>query len=77
MIRMGTMTRNKFFKRSKPLFLWIEIAGFIGAVRLITRTPRRLEPPFQIFVGWAAIWLVVLYAIPYVLRIFFDVNPLP
>jgi len=59
------------------LFLWIQVAGFIGLVRLVTRTPRRLEPPIQVFAGWAFFWLIALYALPYALRVFFDVNPLP
>jgi hypothetical protein len=58
------------------LFLWIQLGAVIGAVRLITRTPDRLVPPWALNVGWVLFWLVGLYAVPWVLRLL-GVNPLP
>jgi len=73
----GHFVRAFFYNPAgMTLFLWIEAAGVIGAVRLITRDPNRLRGPYQLIVGWALFWLVFLYAIPFVLRIA-GINPLP
>lgn len=59
------------------LFLWIQTAAAIGAVRLVARRPAALTPPWQLVVGWAVAWMVGLYALPWVLRVAFGVAPLP
>ena len=59
------------------LFLWIEVGAVIGAVRLALRKPDALTPPWQLTVYWALGWIVVLYALPWFLRAFLGVNPLP
>lgn len=58
------------------LFLWSQVAGVIGAVRLIREDPNALTLPWQLTVGWAIGWTVVLYIGPYVLRLA-GINPLP
>ncbi len=58
------------------LFLWIQVAAVLGAVRLIKRDPNALVPPWQLNVGWAVFWLAGLYAGPWILRLL-GVNPLP
>lgn len=57
------------------LFLWIQVGALIGAARLVVRDPKRFVAPWRFNVGWAMFWLIVLYAIPWVLRLF-GVNPL-
>lgn len=58
------------------LFLWIVVGGAMGAVRLAAARAREARVPHQVFVGWTVFWMVGLYVIPYVLRLF-GVNPLP
>ena len=58
------------------LFLWIQVAGVIGLVRLVRRDRGAWAPPWQFNVGWATFWLIGLYAGPWILRLF-GVNPLP
>lgn len=57
------------------LFLWSQVAGVIGAIRLV-RGPRAVQLPWQITVGWALAWTFLLYVGPYVLRLA-GINPLP
>ena len=59
------------------LFLWIQVGALIGLVRLVLRDPRALTPPWQLTVYWALGWIVLLYAVPWFLRAFAGVNPLP
>lgn len=59
------------------LFLWIQAAGVVGAVRLATKNPRAWMVPPGLFFGWSMFWLIVLYVIPFGLRIGFQINPLP
>ncbi len=58
------------------LFLWITAAGFVGAVRLITRDPKRLAPPNNLLMSWVLAWAVGLYVLPWALRMW-GINPLP
>jgi hypothetical protein len=58
------------------LFLWSQVAGVIGAVRLVRRDAHALTLPWQLTVAWAIVWTVVLYVGPYVLRLM-GTNPLP
>jgi hypothetical protein len=58
------------------LFLWAQVAGIIGLGRLLLRDPRALQLPWQLVAGWALLWTVGLYLIPYVLRLA-GINPLP
>ena len=57
------------------LFWWITVGGLIGAVRLVTRDPRRLAPHWQWFVAWSAFW-TALYLASWAFRLA-GVNPLP
>ncbi|MCA9493430.1 MAG: DUF2752 domain-containing protein [Myxococcales bacterium] len=58
------------------LFLWIEVAAVIGAIRLVRRDPLAATLPWRLVVGWSLFWMVGLYALPWILRLF-GVNPLP
>ena len=58
------------------LFLWSQVGGVLGAIRLVRRDPRAVPVPWQITVGWAALWTLGLYLVPYGLRLV-GVNPLP
>lgn len=58
------------------LFFWITAAGFVGAVRLITRDPEKLRPPPNVLMTWVLSWAFGLYALPWVLRLW-GINPLP
>jgi hypothetical protein len=59
------------------LFLWIEVGALVGAVRLALRAPNALTPPWQLTVSWALGWIVLLYAVPWFLRAFLGLAPLP
>jgi hypothetical protein len=59
------------------LFLWIQAGALIGLVRLVRRDPNALTPPWQVTVYGSLGWIVLLYAIPWFLRAFLGVNPLP
>ncbi len=58
------------------LFMWLQVGALLGVVRLVVRDPKRLVAPWAFNVGWAMFWLVVLYAVPWIARLF-GVNPLP
>lgn len=58
------------------LFLWSQVAGVLGAIRLVRRDPRAVPVPWQVTVGWALGWTVLLYLVPYGLRLC-GINPLP
>lgn len=58
------------------LFLWAQVAGVFGAIRLLRRDPDALELPWQVVVGWTLVWMLGLYVLPYVLRLN-GINPLP
>lgn len=58
------------------LFLWLQAGGVVGALRLIRRDPGAAEPPFSLLFGWTMLWLVGLYGIPWLLRLW-GINPLP
>ena len=55
---------------------WTITGGAIGAVRLITRNPKALQPPTWLLFGWISFWLVPLYLGGYVHRLM-GYNPLP
>lgn len=55
---------------------WILVGGIIGSVRLITRDPNRWSPNNLVLFTWIIVWLVPLYGIPYILRLY-GLNPLP
>jgi len=59
------------------LFVWLQVGALIGAVRLVTRRPQVLSPPWQLTVGWALCWMVLLYLLPWALRAATGVAPLP
>lgn len=59
------------------LWFWFVAGGLVGWVRILTKDPTRLQPPERLLAGWAIVWLVAIYALAYVLRIGFGVNPLP
>ncbi|MEQ1567590.1 MAG: DUF2752 domain-containing protein [Myxococcota bacterium] len=58
------------------LFLWSQVAGVFGAIRLALRRPHTLELPWQVFVGWCVAWMIGLYLLPYGLRLG-GIDPLP
>ncbi len=58
------------------LFLWIQVAGVLGAVRLARQSPFAATLPWRVPVGWALFWIVFLYVLPWLLRLG-GVNPLP
>ncbi|MEN0066033.1 MAG: DUF2752 domain-containing protein [Myxococcota bacterium] len=58
------------------LFWWVQVGAVIGLVRLVTRNPIALAPPFALSAGWSVIWLVGLYALPWALRLA-GINELP
>ncbi|MEM6929922.1 MAG: DUF2752 domain-containing protein [Myxococcota bacterium] len=58
------------------LFLWAQVGAAIGLVRLVTRNPRALTPPFAVSAAWTGFWLIGLYGLPWILRLA-GINPLP
>lgn len=58
------------------LFFWVQVGAFIGLVRLVSRNPRALEPPYLLTAIWAGFWLICLYVVPWALRLG-GINPLP
>ena len=58
------------------LFLWIQVGGVVGLVRLVKGEPEALTPPWQLLFGWCMSWVVLLYIVPWVLRLC-GINPLP
>ncbi len=58
------------------LLIWANVAGVIGAARLITKNPRKWEPPTGLMMGWVMFWLFPMYLGTYVLRLL-GINPLP
>ncbi|MEQ1506777.1 MAG: DUF2752 domain-containing protein [Myxococcota bacterium] len=58
------------------LFLWSQVAGVLGAIRLIRRDGDAFPVPLPLSVGWAFGWTILLYAVPYGLRLG-GWNPLP
>lgn len=58
------------------LFLWIQAGGIVGLTRLVRRAPRALTPPLPLLLAWTLVWLVGLYAVPWLLRLA-GINPLP
>lgn len=58
------------------LFGWITASGVVGAIRLLTRDPKRLSPPNNWLLAWVLLWAFGLYTAGWVLRLW-GVNPLP
>ncbi len=58
------------------LFAWITAAGVVGAVRLVTRDPRRWSPSPAAMMAWILSWAFGLYLLPWMLRLW-GINPLP
>ena len=58
------------------LFLWLNVSGIIGAARLWTRNPNKLEMNPWAFISWILFWLVGLYGVGYALRLY-GINALP
>ena len=75
-IRFDLWNAFLFNPAGLALLGWILVGGVIGAARLITGNPRALKPGWRFQLAWGAFWLVGLYTIPWVLRLF-GVNPLP
>lgn len=74
--RLDLVTAFGYSPGGLGLFLWSQVAGLQGLLRLIRRDPRAFELPWQLVAGWALFWTVGLYLVPYVLRIA-GINPLP
>jgi len=75
-VRLDLISAFFYSPSGIALLAWINIAGGIGAIRLITRNPRRFEPPAWLLFGWTLFWLIPLYVGSWILRIF-GINPLP
>jgi hypothetical protein len=58
------------------LYLWIQVAGIIGGLRLLARNPRSFIISTPIFTGWVAFWFLGLYLFPWLARLA-GINPLP
>jgi len=58
------------------LFVWLQVGGVVGAIRLLRRDRRALGIPYWVPVYWTGFWVVVLYLVPYLLRLW-GINPLP
>jgi hypothetical protein len=58
------------------LYLWIQVAGIIGALRLLARNPRSYIVSRPIFAGWVVFWFLGLYLLPWLARLG-GINPLP
>ena len=58
------------------LFLWIQVGGILGAYRLIRRDGGAAELPWQLVAGWTMLWMLGLWMLPWVGRLF-GINPLP
>lgn len=74
-IRLDLWTAFLYNPAGLALLGWILVGGVIGAARLVTGNPRALKPDWRFQVGWAMFWLIGLYAVPWVLRLF-GINPL-
>ncbi|MBT3217869.1 MAG: DUF2752 domain-containing protein [Proteobacteria bacterium] len=62
----------KAFWYSPPgfaLFVWVELSAIVGAIRLLTRNPKRLTPPWKLLVSWTLFWMIGLYFLTWVGRI--------
>ena len=58
------------------LFVWVEMSAIVGAVRLLTRDPKKLAPRWQWLVGWTLFWMIGLYFLTWVGRLA-GLNQLP
>ena len=58
------------------LFVWIEVAAVLAAIRLARRDPSAVVLPWRVPVAWALFWMVGLYVAPWILRLQ-GLNPLP
>jgi len=58
------------------LFLWFQVGAVVGAIRLLRRDRRALGIPYWVPMYFTGFWVVVLYLIPYGLRLA-GINPLP
>lgn len=58
------------------LFVWLQVAAAIGAIRLAMRNPAAVRLPWWLPVYWTMFWFIFLYVLPYGARLF-GVNPLP
>lgn len=58
------------------LFLWFQLGGIIGAVRLAARDRRAVRIPWQVPFYFTIFWAVALWMVPYALRLY-GINPLP
>jgi hypothetical protein len=59
----------RFSPGGATLFLWISAGGLVGLVRLLRRDKVAAALPPALFAGWAVLWLVVFYSLPWALRI--------
>lgn len=58
------------------LLIGLWVMGFLGAVRLITRDPRRWEVPFRLLSTAVMLWMLFPYLSLWIARLF-GFNPLP
>ena len=58
------------------LYLWIQVAGIIGALRLMAKNPRSYLIAQPVFAGWIVFWFLGLYLLPWLARLS-GINPLP
>ncbi len=71
------LTRSFFYNPAGlALFLWIQIAGLIGGLRLLVHDPRRFRLASPLLMAWACFWVVGLYVLPWFGRLA-GFNPLP
>lgn len=75
-VRLDLLAAARYNPGGLGLLLWIEVGAVVGAIRLWRRDPRAATLPWRWSVGWALFWMVGLYALPWVLRLF-GINPLP
>ncbi|MCB9673528.1 MAG: DUF2752 domain-containing protein [Alphaproteobacteria bacterium] len=75
-VRLDLVSAFLYSPAGLALLAWINAGGIVGIARLVTRNPRRLEPPAFLLLGWVMVWLFPLYIGTWLLRMF-GVNPLP
>lgn len=59
------------------LFLWLVGSGVVGAARLLCRSRNVLRAPWWLLFLAATLWLIGPFSLLWLLRIAFDINPLP
>lgn len=74
----GALARSFFYNPAgATLFWWIVLAGVLGGLRLGTGKRDLLVVPPRLLLAWTLTWVLVLYLVPWLLRIGYGINPLP